>query len=247
MVERESLAALVLLSLAAMAAAFIAFTPVPMTSTTTLVIALDRSASLSAADGCSALDRLLQQAATPASRLQVVVLALSKRGITRLGSLQLAPTGRVLDGKAKAATSLASDIEQLVAACRGLEESPNSPIFTLVERALAYVPASACNDGNVCRLVVRTDGREGVDRRLKRALRQRTAKRRSSDSKSEPRLKNENIAITLCGLGEGRALRGPSLARVAEVWRAEFTAPDLVTVSAGCAAFRATTNVEAHR
>lgn len=194
-----------------------------------VVIALDRSSSL-AADGCADLGRLGAGVLSSTVTTELIILSTSPSGIVRLGALRSAPSGRLLEGRGHEAAGVEGQVAELVAACEALPPAQTSPIALLVERALTYLPTETCAETRTCTLIVRTDGRESVDRQVRRALTRRRVR-------LEPRFANQRTAVRFCGLAEVHSNSGPRPAWLQAVWRGLFEAPEQVRFEAACALF----------
>lgn len=212
------------------AAAFTGDTP--PAAATLAVISIDTSGSSRADDRCADVARI---AATLVAARRPVDLVLLVSGTTKRG-LQPLQLGHFTETRDRAVLErshkdVTESLESRVnAACELTASTSESPIFDLVAGGIGYLPQARCTAPEVhCSVWIRTDGLEGADAVLKRALR-RPLKTRPA------RLDNEHIDVHICGLGERRR-RGPSIAHVKQVWLQEFSSPERVTLTDACIPF----------
>ena len=138
---------------------------------------------------------------------------------------------RFLEGAAEEQEAIAHQVEGLVAACRGLEETRVSPVFTAVHGAAAQLAGAGCSAPHRCELWVRTDGLEEEDEAI-------VARLDGSERPTETRINNGEIAVTLCGLAarsvRPSARRYPGITEVRGAWSAEFSRPGTVRYAPAC-------------
>lgn len=133
-------------------------------------------------------------------------------------------------------------ITAVAAGCGRLPATSISPVFLAVRRAVELLRASGCGPVSRCCLMIVSDGEETVEPGLILALRgRRTATGRL------PRIDNDGIEVSFCGLAETRGPRDSRRRHAAtparnarradqlrDTWVAVFTHPDLVRWSPTC-------------
>ena len=127
-------------------------------------------------------------------------------------------------------------LSQVQQRCEGLPERDESPLFDAARGAVSLVhSARDCGQPHVsCSVVMRTDLVEERDAVLTAAIagKQPIAPR-------IPRIDNDQVEITFCGLAErrlGRRARSVDAATLQAAWLPEFTHPERVSFEESCAA-----------
>lgn len=224
--------ALVLLGLAGLAAAAFLVEPAPR-SLTRVAVVVDRSATAAPDQTCADLRAIAAGLEGVGDAVELAVWATgdgqSAQEPVQVTRVEVARQPTLLKAGADRGTPL---VDAVGAACGDVGATQESPIFAAVDGALADLRASGCDaPGTTCRLVVRTDGLEEVDRDVARRL-------WKGGEASEPRLENGAVEVRFCGLSTRSVVpsrkRLPGRADVERAWRAEFTHPASVTFIPSC-------------
>ena len=207
---------------------------------TDAVVACDYSESvIEGTASCLALaDRALHRTGlSKGASLRVLVPgdALHNNEPILVAEYEIPSSRRALEGTKAVAQRKRELLVDLRDRLQRLPRAKTSPIFVAVKRGLEQLN-SACHSTDDCTLDVRTDLIETAEPHVRQALNQ------SGPVVGLPRLANEGIRVTICGLSESnpsaelnrRRGNAQTEDRVRDVWRSLFAAPALVSFAPFC-------------
>lgn len=202
-----------------------------------VAIVFDRSASTSAANSCGEavglIDRVFNQ--VPAKRGSLLLFSVTGSAATANEPVELFRVGlprarTVLEGRGSVLTERVELLAEVARRCRNVGTPRQSPIILAVRRTLETLRGLGCQEGSGCLLLVRTDGEETEDRVLL-----------TKNSKSDFKLSNEGIRVTMCGFASVTSARNRlaahraiSVGELETQWAGLFTRRELVTAEPIC-------------
>lgn len=131
-------------------------------------------------------------------------------------------------------------LSDLATKCDQTAPTHRSPILLTISRSIEVLHTKGCDKDSRCVLYVISDGEELVDKSLKQVINGQT-----NNAQSAQQLNNEGIRIIFVGIAETKGsmqgknqftrVRDPQRARhLQDAWRAQFSAPDLVSFEPFC-------------
>jgi hypothetical protein len=209
--------------------------------------------SLSHTEGCESLvgltEQVLQADGIPAdTKLTLLVVGdpTTANEPWRLGEYSIPRSRRITEGRNAIVNRREKLQRDIATKCAAARRASISPIYLGIHRAIAELRAQGCSKNSACRLYVGSDMEENVEASMQQFL---------NRSKGEltgtlpPRLHNEGIAVSICGLAgragrivdpSGREVRKvtPNDAarddRIHRAWLILFSSPDFVKFAPYC-------------
>ncbi len=220
--------------------AWVMLSPTPPRRELDAALVMDRSGTISG-DGCTDaqdIGRALVNAAK-ADALSVQLYGITDRAHADQPALAGEPvvlanhTVSLDDGPDARLREQKRAVADILARCRLVQPTQQSPILAAVRTALAQLKGQPPRPGRVPMLIIRTDGLEEHDPQLVRAL-HGSRGRPSKDARAKDKLDNTGVRTVLCGTAQRAPHRGwePSPEVVKAAWEREFKSP--VTVLPYC-------------